>query len=115
MNFDYSDRVLELSARISTFMDEHVYANESVYHEQVKIHGWKQVPPTTHAHTHAHPHHCRHSRQWPPAHAVTTAMAANTPATWRTHTWGWGGWGAPGVGGTHANATFLRTVLLLVD
>ena len=45
MNFDYSDRVLELSARISTFMDEHVYANESVYHEQVKIHGWKQVPP----------------------------------------------------------------------
>ena len=45
MDFDYSERMLELSARLRAFMDRHVYARETEYHEQVKTYGWQQVPP----------------------------------------------------------------------
>ncbi len=29
MNFDYSEKVLDLRARLEAFMDEHVYPNET--------------------------------------------------------------------------------------
>ncbi|WP_169544525.1 acyl-CoA dehydrogenase family protein [Sneathiella aquimaris] len=35
MNFEYSDKVKELQARVQAFMDEHVYPNEDVFEEQV--------------------------------------------------------------------------------
>jgi len=35
MNFDYSDKVKDLQARVQAFMDEHVYPNEEVFEEQV--------------------------------------------------------------------------------
>ncbi|WP_334128156.1 acyl-CoA dehydrogenase family protein [Sneathiella sp.] len=35
MIFEYSDKVKELQARLQAFMDEHVYPNEHVYHEQL--------------------------------------------------------------------------------
>ena len=35
MNFDYSEKVLELRARLEAFMDEFVYPNEKVFEEQL--------------------------------------------------------------------------------
>lgn len=35
MNFDYSDRVKELQAKLERFMDEHIYPNERVFAEQL--------------------------------------------------------------------------------
>jgi len=35
MNFEYSDKVKDLQARVQAFMDEHVYPNEDVFEEQV--------------------------------------------------------------------------------
>ncbi len=35
MNFEYSDKVKDLQARVQAFMDEHVYPNEEVFEEQV--------------------------------------------------------------------------------
>ncbi len=35
MNFEYSDKVQELAARVSAFMEEHVYPNEQRYAEEV--------------------------------------------------------------------------------
>jgi acyl-CoA dehydrogenase len=35
LNFDYSEKVLDLRARLEAFMDEHVYPNESVFEEQL--------------------------------------------------------------------------------
>ncbi|MSP83203.1 MAG: acyl-CoA dehydrogenase [Alphaproteobacteria bacterium] len=45
MNFEYSDKVQGLQARLGAFMDEHVYPNEHLYEAQVKQYGWAQVPP----------------------------------------------------------------------
>jgi len=39
MNFDYNDKTSDLIQRVSAFMDEHVYPNESTFHEQVKAMG----------------------------------------------------------------------------
>ena len=39
MNFDYNDKTSDLIQRLSAFMDEHVYPNESTFHEQVKAMG----------------------------------------------------------------------------
>ena len=36
MNFDYSEKVRELRARLEAFMDEHVYPNEKVFEEQLE-------------------------------------------------------------------------------
>ncbi|HJP37208.1 MAG: acyl-CoA dehydrogenase family protein [Gammaproteobacteria bacterium] len=46
MNFDHSDKVRELIARVSAFMDEHVYRNEEVYEEQVRANAspWDTPP-----------------------------------------------------------------------
>jgi acyl-CoA dehydrogenase len=35
VNFDYSEKVLDLRARIEAFMEEHVYPNEKVFEEQL--------------------------------------------------------------------------------
>jgi len=35
MNFEFSDKVKALQARLNAFMDEHVYPNEATYHRQV--------------------------------------------------------------------------------
>ena len=44
MNFDYNDKTSDLIQRVSAFMDEHVYPNESTFHEQVKAMGDDWVP-----------------------------------------------------------------------
>jgi len=46
MDFDYSDKLKELHARLNAFMDKHVYPNEKTYNEQMKAFGqdrW-QIP-----------------------------------------------------------------------
>jgi len=40
MNFEYSEKVNELIARLTAFMDEHVYPNEAVYNEQLLEERW---------------------------------------------------------------------------
>ena len=35
MNFEHSEKVLELRERVEAFMDEHVYPNEGTYAEQL--------------------------------------------------------------------------------
>lgn len=45
MEFEYSDKVKELQERVSAFMDEHVYAAESVYKQQVDEGDRWSVPP----------------------------------------------------------------------
>ena len=36
MNFDHSPRVREMQARLLAFMDEHVYPNETRFHDEVE-------------------------------------------------------------------------------
>ena len=46
MDFSHSDKVKELMARVTAFMDEHVYPNEKTYADQMTAFGadrW-QVP-----------------------------------------------------------------------
>ncbi|WNJ99545.1 acyl-CoA dehydrogenase [Thalassospiraceae bacterium LMO-JJ14] len=45
MNFDFSERTEELRARLMAFMDEHVYPNEKVYHEQLEAGEHWATPP----------------------------------------------------------------------
>ncbi len=45
MDFDYSDKVKDLTKRIGDFMAEHIYPNEHVYEDQARDGGWDQVPP----------------------------------------------------------------------
>lgn len=47
MDFSYSPKVQALRERLNTFMDEHVYPNESVYHEQLEAQSnrWSDIPP----------------------------------------------------------------------
>ncbi len=46
MNFDYSDKVKGLMARVQAFMDEHIYPNEAAMHEQLEEGPtrWKVLP-----------------------------------------------------------------------
>lgn len=45
MNFDYSQKTVELQQRLQAFMREHIYPNETVYHEQVNTgERWKILP-----------------------------------------------------------------------
>ncbi len=45
MNFDYTPKVQELRKKLSAFMDEHVYPNESKWHEHVRSERrWEPVP-----------------------------------------------------------------------
>jgi acyl-CoA dehydrogenase len=36
LNFDHTEKVIELRGQLEAFMDEHVYPNEKTYHEQVE-------------------------------------------------------------------------------
>src|SRR5207344_2598663 len=46
MDFEYSDRVKSLQARLQRFMDDEIYPNESVYDEQLNAQPtrWRQPP-----------------------------------------------------------------------
>jgi acyl-CoA dehydrogenase len=45
MLLDFSDRVRELETRLRTFMDQHIYPNETVYEEQIAAGDrWRPVP-----------------------------------------------------------------------
>ena len=46
MDFEYSDRTRELQARVTAFMEAHIYPNEVTYHEQIDAGDtrWKPVP-----------------------------------------------------------------------
>jgi acyl-CoA dehydrogenase len=46
MNFDYSDKVKKLQKQLIEFMDEYVYPNEKVYHDQIdKNDPFSKIPP----------------------------------------------------------------------
>src|SRR5438046_983351 len=42
--FEQSRKAIELQARLSAFMDEHVYPNEPLYYEQLEANRW-HIPP----------------------------------------------------------------------
>jgi len=46
MDFEYSEKVKDLQARVSSFMDEHIYPNEHELHDQLDEGGnrWKVLP-----------------------------------------------------------------------
>jgi acyl-CoA dehydrogenase len=44
MNFDYSPKVKELQARVTAFMQEHIYPNEQLYYQQIAEDRWRPVP-----------------------------------------------------------------------
>jgi acyl-CoA dehydrogenase len=44
MNFDYSEKVKDLQARVQSFMDEHIYPNEKLYYDQIAEDRWRPVP-----------------------------------------------------------------------
>mgnify|MGYP000200042423 CR=1 FL=1 len=44
MNFEYSEKVQQLLSQVIDFMDEHVYPNEQLMHEQVEQDRWSTPP-----------------------------------------------------------------------
>ena len=44
MNFDFTPKVQDLQQRLQAFMDQHVYPNEKLVHEQVEQNRWQPVP-----------------------------------------------------------------------
>ncbi|MBI2684702.1 MAG: acyl-CoA dehydrogenase family protein [Acidobacteria bacterium] len=44
MHFEHTPKVCELQGRVQAFMDEHVYPNERLFHEQVERNRWQPVP-----------------------------------------------------------------------
>jgi acyl-CoA dehydrogenase len=44
MDFRYSTKVIGLLEQVRTFMDEHVYPNEALMHEQVELERWSTPP-----------------------------------------------------------------------
>jgi len=44
MDFTYSTKVAELLEQLRSFMDEHVYPNEALMHEQVELERWSTPP-----------------------------------------------------------------------
>ncbi|NIB44931.1 acyl-CoA dehydrogenase [Pseudomaricurvus alkylphenolicus] len=44
MDFEYSDKVKGLIEQVRAFMDEHVYPNEALFHEQVSADRWNTPP-----------------------------------------------------------------------
>ena len=46
MNFDYSEKVLDLMSKLNAFMDENIYPNEAAYAEHFKTteEKWKEAP-----------------------------------------------------------------------
>ena len=44
MHFDFTPKVQDLRERLQAFMDQHVYPNEKLFHEQVEQDRWRTVP-----------------------------------------------------------------------
>ncbi|MGH1373479.1 MAG: acyl-CoA dehydrogenase family protein [Cellvibrionaceae bacterium] len=44
MDFEYSDKVKELLEQVKGFMQEHIYPNEALFHEQVNAERWVTPP-----------------------------------------------------------------------
>lgn len=44
MNFQYNDKTIEIKARLEAFMDEYVYPNEALYHQQLSENRWDTPP-----------------------------------------------------------------------
>jgi acyl-CoA dehydrogenase len=44
MDFELSEKVRELQARLTAFMDEYIYPNERRYYEQIEQDRWRPVP-----------------------------------------------------------------------
>jgi acyl-CoA dehydrogenase len=44
MHFEHSAKVQELQQRLRAFMDEHVYPNEGLWHEQIAAQRWQPTP-----------------------------------------------------------------------
>ena len=46
MDFNHTQKVLDLMDRLNTFMDEHIYPNEEAYREHFKTtdNQWKSPP-----------------------------------------------------------------------
>jgi Acyl-CoA dehydrogenases len=46
MNFDYSEKVMDLIGKLNSFMDENIYPNEAAYAEHFKTteDKWKAAP-----------------------------------------------------------------------
>ena len=44
MHFDFTPKVQDLRERLQAFMDQHVYPNEKLFHEQVEQDRWRPVP-----------------------------------------------------------------------
>ena len=44
MNFQYNDKTIEIKARLGAFMDEDVYPNEELYHQQLSENRWDTPP-----------------------------------------------------------------------
>lgn len=44
MDFAYSPKVRELQKKLQQFMDDYVYPNEALYHEQLQANRWAQPP-----------------------------------------------------------------------
>src|SRR6478752_1824900 len=44
MRFEFSDKTVQLQARLTAFMNEHVYPNEGLYYQQVAEDRWRPVP-----------------------------------------------------------------------
>ncbi|MDI6028538.1 acyl-CoA dehydrogenase family protein [Corticibacterium sp. UT-5YL-CI-8] len=44
MDFEYSQKTKDILVRLKAFMDEHVYSNEALYHQQVHASRWGNPP-----------------------------------------------------------------------
>jgi acyl-CoA dehydrogenase len=55
MNFGLSEKTKELQHRLSAFMDEHVYPNERLFHEQIERNRWQPAEIIEHLKAKARP------------------------------------------------------------
>jgi acyl-CoA dehydrogenase len=44
MDFEFSDKVLDLRKKLTSFMDEHICPNERLYHQQIADNRWRPAP-----------------------------------------------------------------------
>ena len=45
MNFEFSNKVIELQNKLTNFMNENVYKNEEVFEDQLNKNGRWTIPP----------------------------------------------------------------------
>ena len=44
MHFEHSAKVKELQSRLTAFMDDHIYPNEKLWHDQIEADRWQPTP-----------------------------------------------------------------------